>query len=350
MRRFLLCAGMVGLIFVACYAFTSGQQPAQPHLLGVPNDFKAKAIKAFREHPQAFNAVAPGIAEQDNRRENVRLYEACPSLWPGPQETGDCVSMGKSNADFVRQWLTARKNKVAGPASQPFPPYTYGITRVQIGNNSPPCRSAGAYPSYAVDGGKQFGYVLTHEAEKLGYKYSGRLADDWGCKGPPRELITLGKTRSGGDAYPIRSTDEWRDAICNTYPCTVAIPWCPGRVYKAADGRSCMAFDGRNLGGHQICSIGYDGSTGKPYWLLFNSHGANWPAGATHSDGTPAGSIWVDEKWAEWIIANGELWAISDVPGFEADKLDPSIFDELKISRAQESQSKGKSHVATLAP
>ena len=242
--------------------------------------------------------------------------------------------MGQSTPIYVRACYTAAKSGVPPPQSQVFQPHQYGIARVQIGNGRPSCKKAGAYPSDAIRGFMQFGYVYYHEADEMGYRYSGRLADQWGCNGPPRDLIELGKTRSGGDAYPIRSIDEWRDAIANGYPITVAIPWKPGKVYRGHDGRSCLAFDGSNKGGHQICSLAYDGSLGKPYWLLFNSHGANWPQGASRADGIPPGSAWVDEKWARWIVDNGELWAISDVPGFEADELDLRIFDDLRISRA----------------
>ena len=32
---------------------------------------------------------------------------------------------------------------------------------------------------------------------------------------------------------------------------------------------------------------------------------------------------------ARWIVQTGQVWAISDVPGFEVDELDLSIFDKL---------------------
>ncbi len=306
-----------------------------PLLLGVPDDFREKAAAAFANYPQPFRSVMPGVEQQDNVSRNMRLYEACPPLWPGPQETGDCVSMGGSTAILVRSWVAAQQYQRPPPTSPVFQPYQYGISRVQIGQGRLPCRSAGAYPGDLIQGFQQYGFITAAEAAAAGFRYSGQLADQWGCSGPPRKLIEQGKQWAGGDAYPIRSLEEWRDAIVNGYPCTVAIPWRPGKVYPGADGRSCLAFDGRLLGGHQICSLAYDGASGQPYWLLFNSHGANWPSGANHADGTPPGSIWIDQRWANWVINNGELWAISDVPGFQADELDLDVFNDLRLSTSR---------------
>lgn len=295
-----------------------------PSLAGVPDDFQVYAEEAFAAFPEAFQSAA-GTEDQDNAGKYAPLWLACPPLSAGPQQTGDCVSWGLANAIHVRQWVLKAKGE-NGDVVNPFPPYLYGISRVQAAGGKPPCGSAGAYPSFAVSGWKEFGLLSIDEA---GTAYSGRLADQWGCKGPPRDLIQLASKRAGGDAYPIRSIEEWRDAHCNGYTCTVAIPWTPGKTYQQ-DGRWCIRFDGRKLGAHQICSIGYDGSSGRPYWYLFNSHGADWPRGAAPMNGEPRGGVWCDEKWAEWIIRNGEVWAINTVPGFTADELDLSIFDDLK--------------------
>ena len=336
----LLVAMLLAMIFWPRVVRLSNS--AETELTGVPDDFIERYQAVCADYPEPFQSVAEGVEQQDNTAKNVRLFEAVPSLNPGPQQTGDCVSWGQATSIYVRAAITALKSGVPPPSSQVFPPHQYGLSRVQIGNGRPPCRSAGAYPSDAIRGFKQFGYVTTAEVAQLGFNYSGRLADDWGCNGPPRNVIELGKRHAGGDAYPIRSIEEWRDAICNVYPVTVAIPWRPGKVYRGHDGRSCIAFDGSNRafdgsnrGGHQICSLAYDGSSGKPYWLLFNSHGANWPSGASRADGTPPGSVWVDERWARWIVTNGELWAISDVPGFEAEELDLRIFDDVRVSLSE---------------
>lgn len=328
---FLLCFLFCG--FYIAHKFGADRQTIvreEDMPLGVPDDFLDQYAIAAAEFPEPFRSAAPGIEQQDNRFKNVRLYEACESLNAGPQMTGDCVSWGGATCIKVRASVQAKVNQIRGPPSHVFPPHLYGLTRVQVGGNRPRCGQAGAYPSDFVNAFRRFGWVYYSEAEAAGINYSGRIADQWGCHGPPRNLVELGQTRAGGDAYPIRSVNEWRDAICNLYPVTVAFPWKPGRLYRGEDGRWCMAFDGDNRGGHQVCSLAYDGSSGKPYWLLFNSHGADWPRGATREDNTPPGSIWVDQTWAPWIVRNGELWALNNVPGFSAEEFDLSIFDPLK--------------------
>ena len=99
---------------------------------GVPDDFIDRYEVVAAAYPEPFRSVAPGIEQQDNSRKNVRLYEACPPLWPGPQQTGDCVSMGISTPIYVRACITAGVSGVPIPPSQVFQPHQYGIARVQI--------------------------------------------------------------------------------------------------------------------------------------------------------------------------------------------------------------------------
>lgn len=336
---------LIGAAIVGTAWFIAARQPVvepvaaeAPVFLGVPDDFKVKADEAFAAYPVPFQAAVPGIADQDNAAKNVRLWEASSQAFnPGPQQTGDCVSWGITNALTATQRVKALKSGVPPPAFQPFAPYAYGTTRVQIGQGYPPCGSLGADPSMAIKALRQLGWVYTDEASHLGFQYDGRLADNWGCKGAPKSLMEIGKARSGADAYPIRSVEEWRDAIVNGYGVTVAFYFRKNLTSYQADGRWVVRIrSGNPLGNHQISSIGYDGSAGKPYWFVMNSHGSSWPGSSVrHTSGEPAGGCWVGEDDARWIVNNGVLWAISSVPGFEADELDLSIFDELRMSRAQ---------------
>lgn len=330
-----------GGLTILAWALLPGARPVPPGvaaqappLLGVPDDFRDKAKVAFRAYPQSFQTAMEGGNAQNNAAKNIRLYEVCPDLWCGPQQTGDCVSWGGVTPIYVRACVVAARNKLVLPtrADYPFPPFAYGVTRVTERGGRPRCGSAGAYPSDFVAGFIAHGYVTVGEAAQAGYEYSGSLADRWGCQGPPAALLEKAQVRSGGDAYPIRSRDEWRDAIVNGYPTTVAIPWSPGKTYQRGT-KCCLAFNGRNLGGHQLCCIAYDGSDGGIAFLLYNSHGPGFPNHpAASRDGTPPGSVWVEGRWADWVIEQGELWAISNVPGFVADELDLRVFDDLRIS------------------
>lgn len=287
--------------------------PPTAHL-GLPADHRSVALKAYAAFPRPFGAGA----NQDNAKKNVRLWGPGLALNPGPQQTEDCVSWGGGHALQVREWVSSRGANAPEPSTE----FLYGLARVVVGKHKPPCGQGGAYPTDLVQGLEHYGYLTLTE---IGRPYSGHGADTMGCRGPTPALMAKAKVRAGVSAYPIRSIDEWRDAICNGYPVTVGIPWSPGGT-RVVDGRQTIAFDGHDLGGHQICSIGYDGSNGRPYWFLYNSHGAQWPEGAPPKQGEPAGGCWVNAKWAQWIVTNGELWAISDIPGFEPAELDWSEF------------------------
>jgi hypothetical protein len=305
---------------------------------GVPDTFREEAAEAFAAYPMTFETAVPGIAEQDNSRKNIRLWEAMTSFpWPGPQKTGDCVGCGVAPAVRASAAVKARRNGVEPPGDDVFPCYPYGIARVQIGNGYPPCGKAGADPSQAARGFEQFGWLLTSEARDLGYTYSGKLSDEWGCRGPARDAINIAKKRAGGSCYPIRSVDEWRDAICNGYGVTVAFPFRQDLTVFERDGRWVVDLSsGDRLGNHQVCSLGYDGSTGREYFWIQNSHGANWPSSRVqHLNGEPPGGCWITREGAEWIVTKnrGVLWAYS-VSGFEAEELDLRIFDGLRLSQS----------------
>jgi hypothetical protein len=319
-RELVLAQVIAGLIVAAIvYVFT---RRVEPHLderfRGVPDDFATVAEAAFAARPEPFAAGS----EEDHSRSNVRLWEAVRQVSSprkplgrdhpaGPQETGDCVAWGLATAlahTGAVQALAAGRTTV----DDPFQPFLYGLTRTLHGRPSPPCGQAGAYPTTAAEAFECCGWVSYREA---GFNYSGRLADEWGCTGPPAALRELAKSRGGGSWYPIRSLEEWQNAICSGFATTVAIPWAPGRIV-VKDGRQCITSWGRG-GGHQVACVGFDGSTGRRYWCLFNSHGAGWPAGHPPLQGEPPGTCWTDEAGARWILENGVVIAISSVPGFK---------------------------------
>lgn len=289
---------------------------------GLAEGFKAKAEEAFAEYPQAFR-----VAGEIDRTANARLWGPVLAVNGGehfanvPQQTGDCVSWGLKNA--IRYRLAYQRwQGQSATGGDAFAPYLYGLARVTIGKGSPPCRSAGAYPSYAIQGYKRHGWITTDEA---GSAYSGRLANEWGCQGPPRNMLALGEARSDGDAYPIRSADELIEAITNGYPCTIASMF-GTRTIRAQDGRQVATWNDRWP--HQMCFVGYDGSGRTPYVYALNSWGAD--AHPRPLGDEPPGGFWVTLDTAARMIADGECWAISDVAGFPNDGgLDWSIFDDV---------------------
>ena len=330
------------LLLIGC---TSQPAPA-PFVPGVPTDHLNVAAVVQAQYPATFQDAAGLTEEQSaaNATRNVRMWGPGVNYWVGPQLIGDCTAHGGAHVVQALRWKQSG-GRASGLVSTL---YLYPLARRDGGFRLRiPCRSDGGYPSYLAHNWEQHGYLLEGEAGLPAY--SAAAATAAGCNSPSREQLTAGKKRAGGKAQPITDVKAWRNAICAGYPCTVAIPWKPGKTY-VVDGKRCIRFDGRNLGGHQISSIGYDGSSGKPFWFLLNSHGTSWPTNAPPLGDEPRGGVWVDEKWAQWIVDNGEIWAFSELPEFSAEPLDLTIFDA--VSRVDEPADGRRVSIAktTLAP
>lgn len=251
----------------------------------------------------------------------------------------NCVSHGWARpiSECLAEQVALGKSVTGGIV---FQPHQYGVARRdgdQFGISQLPCRSSGAIPSLAARNFEKFGLIFYHEVEADGIHYSGKLADEWGCNGVPKKWLDLGKSRPGGQAYPVRSVDELRDAICNGYPCSYAGPFTPGQKYQR-DFRNCMTWDGRLLGYHQMCVLGYDGSlgSGREYFFIQNSHGEARPndpgqAATKPLSDEPEGGFWVSKATMQSMLdRNGECWACSAVAGFAPQEIDWSIFDEFR--------------------
>jgi hypothetical protein len=309
-----------------------------PQLLGVPEDHVEVAQVAYAAFPREFMADAQAEMP-DHSRDNARLWDivrkvdihgkpAGNDIGCGPQQTGDCVSWGLARAITMR--LCIQKYKGHGDdGSLVFQPYIYGVARVNSGKAHFSCSSGGAYPSVAAQSLAEWGYACLDDDPP---PYTGALADNWGCHGVPDHFVKLAKKRAGGAVYPIRSTDELRDAICNGYPCTIAVTFSPGQKY-VADGRGCLKWDGPVRGGHQMCVTAYDGSVGPghEYFYIQNSHGPHAQAACDPMQNEPLGGFWIPLKLCEKWLQSGESWAVSDVAGFRVDnEIDWSVFDQFR--------------------
>jgi hypothetical protein len=329
---FMTGCGLVLLLFALCAVIGvvvlvwQGNGPAVVEFTGVPDDHLEVAQASFAAYPEPFSVEGGDPA---NYAKRVCLWEVPgvrERLNPGPQQTGDCASWAPCAPLVIRQCLSVATGK-RGEIAPPFPPYIYGVGRVRNGQAQPACGRQGGYPSRIIEGLQADGWVTPDEH---GQPYSGSLADRLGCTGPTPDKLAIGRKRAGLSAYPVRSVDELAEALVNTFPTTVAFQWRTGMRVDQRDGRSIVDLrTGRAAGGHALCIIGYDGSTGNRYWYLYNSHGPGWPSGARRDNGEPAGGCWIDEDDVRWIVETGQVWAISDVPGFVANELDLSIFDKL---------------------
>lgn len=231
------------------------------------------------------------------------------------QESGDCVSMGWSNAIAYRQGFQIAQDQRNEVLKIPFPPYMYGISRVQIGKRQLG-RQAGSIGAWAAQGSQAYGVLPVDEANTLGFKYSGKLADQWGWQGPPQQTVNIGSKFRIRTVSQVRSWEDCRDALVHGYPVTVASNvGFDGGSYDR-DGKRWLRQRGN--WGHQMCFIGCEDRPGRDKGCYcLNSWGVD--AHPKPLNDEPPGGFWVDWQSVQRMVAQGDSWAYSDFDGFPAE-------------------------------
>ncbi|WP_437224980.1 hypothetical protein SH661x_000408 [Planctomicrobium sp. SH661] len=225
------------------------------------------------------------------------------------QETGDCVSMGYSNAVNYLQAVQIAVHGASHQFRSVFQPYNYGVSRTakecgagKLG------RSAGSNGSWAVRAGQLYGN-LPADLEGVP-KYSGSLADSWGYKGPPEEFFAKAEAFKLTSFAKVTTYEQVRDAIANGYPVTVASNQGFAMKQKLIDGKMVATPSGSWA--HQMCFIGVDDVSGHVYCL--NSWGEN--AHSKPAGDEPPGGFWVDKRTVNRMVGQGDSFALSMFDGF----------------------------------
>lgn len=154
--------------------------------------------------------------------------------------------------------------------------------------------------------------------------YNGRLGAAWGRSGVPKDLIILAKENQVQTASNIKSVEEARDAIYNGY----GVFFCSGLGFSSTRDNNGIAKRSGSWA-HAMSFIAMDDTRelfDETLFLIQNSWGV-WNNGPKRL-GQPDGSFWVRQSVAESIIAVGSTWALSNVDGFPAQKINWS-FDEV---------------------
>lgn len=278
------------------------------------------------------------VIVQDNAKANVRLWDAVVEAYGKhldnvPQQIGDCVSHAYCNGG---EYLICIEMKTGPPGNEfhrLFPPYVYGISRIQIGRGR--VKGDGSCMAWAVQGGKQYG-ILRADADGVP-PYSGEIARQWGKQGPPKDLVEANKMYSVGTSSQVKTANDVRDAICNGYP----VPFGAGGIgwdrVKVQYGRLVGIRSGSWA--HAQCVIGYDGSGQEPLFCILNSWGPR-AGGKSPIDGSPPGSYWITQRDMAYIANQGDAFAISNFVGFQARDID------FKLSRKNQVKEKNHASVA----
>jgi len=227
------------------------------------------------------------------------------------QEIGDCVSFGAKNAVQYLLCVQIAKGE-RFEYHHVYPPYIYGISRVQIGGGRLG-NGDGSLGSWAAEGVKKYG-ILFADDEGVP-KYSGSVAKQWGYKGPPSATIEQAKDNPVKTVAQVSSFDEAATALSNGYPVTVASMQGFAMEGREKNGKLFAAPQGQWA--HQMCFVGVD--MGDRSLFCLNSWGDSlW---ANHPDDAPPGGFWVDERTCNRMLSD-DAWAFSQFDGFPAQKLD----------------------------
>jgi hypothetical protein len=230
------------------------------------------------------------------------------------QQIGDCVSWGCRNA--VDHTAVCQIYAGARETFRPsFPPYFYGISRVQIGGGRLG-NSDGSLGVWAAEGVRRYG-VLPQDAEQCP-DYSGTVARQWGAKGPPQTFIELARPHPIKTTARITRIEQLADALANGYAASIASLW--GAAMRLKDDNGKSWFTGRDTWPHQMSIIGYDTVDGELCFYRLNSWGPD--AHGPQLDGPPGGG------WLRGSVLDRELrdsgtecFAFSGFDGFPAQKI-----------------------------
>lgn len=233
------------------------------------------------------------------------------------QITGSCVGAGGGNVIFSLAAIEVLRLKEPEQIVLPFWPYTYGFSRLLMGETS---EGEGSLGSTFAEAARTYG-VLDNAAAGLptpqntdGLIWGQAVEKKWSNgKAIGREWIDAGKRHLIKTTAPIRSADELITALRNYYPVTFACSKfiTPGREQQQGEywvGR----LDGN--GGHQTSIQGFVTTPGGNI-LLDNVN--QWGLKVYKGKGR---SIYMEPAEVDRAIRSmdAEIFAFSQFDGFPA--------------------------------
>lgn len=239
-----------------------------------------------------------------------------------PQEIGDCVSFGAKNAVEYLQCCEILMKGDREKFHNVFPPYFYGISRVQIGGGRIGCNSDGSVGSWAAQGVVKYG-VLRSDFDGVP-KYSGSIARKWGCNGAPDMFIQEAKSFPVQSAAIVTNWDDFVKAITNGFPVTIASN--VGFEMKVRNGEFYHRASG--VWNHQMMGCGVSNTSEFTGAIILN----NW--GDVHGrlkdevtgEELPPGVLRVKKDVVEKMLRQGDSFAFSNFKGFPEQPVDKELF------------------------
>ena len=258
------------------------------------------------------------------------LYKFIKDHKPFYQETGSCVGCGLGMALWC---LESVEVNYQGQLEDPICPFwllPYGKSREIAGMFG---RGEGSFGSAAIEAIQRYGTLQSNFSGVPKYEVKdGALV--WGEQAEmnwsdgtaiKQSFLDIGKKYIVKTAARITSVEEAKAALINGYPLTCASNW-GGEMnpkVQGKDPKTSILLNRRvTTWGHQMCCLGWMMHPEfKDVFYIQNSWGNSFQGSPKNFDETDGG-FWISAKDMQWIIKDGEVFAISNFAGFPARKLD----------------------------
>lgn len=273
----------------------------------------AQAIPDFKDTPAG--QVVQGDDDVFLWREVRRVNTRGPPWYPNvnQRDVGCCVGCGfKHSVDVLQAVQIGR-----GDRSE-FKPVSveaiYGASRVEVGGGR--IRGDGSVGAWAFQAVKEVGN-LPMEGDLA--EFSPAKARAWGRSGVPDDREPKAREHVVKAGAKVTSADEADRAIRQGYP----IPVCSNRGFRMQRDRDGFCSP-NGTWNHCMAIVGVRKGA-RPGFFILNSWGDQAHGGPVWPEDAPAAGFWADWQVVDSMLRQGDSFALSDVAGFPARKLDWNI-------------------------
>lgn len=259
-----------------------------------------------------------------------RVTETLGYEFPGiHQITGSCVGAGGGNMGFTLSCVEAIRLGEPEQIILPFWLYTYGLSRMLMGDNS---EGEGSLGSTFAKAAAEYGWFSQGEPglptpeNTDGLIWGKQVELKWSNgRAIPQNWLTLGKTHLVRTVSPITAGEQSRVSLRNFYPNTFACNWFinPGSEKLKGSGANAAVVGTLNAsGGHQTSLLGvWDNPELGP--LVWNEN--QWGRKVYQEDPTMkrASGCWMPLSEIDRALKRGygEVFSFSQHDGYPAQML-----------------------------
>lgn len=232
------------------------------------------------------------------------------------QSVGCCVGCGwKHCADVTQavQITTGLRQDELRPISVEA---IYGASRVEVGKRA--IRGDGSQGSWAAKAVRQYGLLAMQE-------YPGGIdlttfsparARQWGSSGIPDALEPTAAQNKVGTTALVRTWADLENAIRQGYPVAV----CSDQGFEGMNRDKDGFVRPSGTWPHCMAFLGIRGGS-RPGAFLLNSWGDSAHGGPRYPADMPVAGFWADKAVVERMLRQNDSYAVSDLTGFPARKL-----------------------------